>query len=226
MFGSWNDILPNETACTGLRLAEWARAERVHNTIYPDQDDIFKALQLTPPDKLKVCIVGQDPYHGPGQANGLAFSVNPGVKFPPSLRNIFNELVSDIGCPYPETGDLTAWAKQGVLLLNTSLTVEEGSPNSHIGWGWHEFTKAVFLATLKLPQPMVFILWGKNAQEFVSDMDFQNHPNKLVLMSTHPSPFSARRSCGSVPAFIGSKPFSAANTFLQEMGVNPVSWDI
>lgn len=226
MFGSWNVILPEETVRLGLKLAERARTERQCRNIYPDQDAIFNALRLTAPDKLKVCIVGQDPFHGPGQANGLAFSVNPDIKFPPSLRNIFNELVSDIGCAYPETGNLTPWAEQGVLLLNTSLTVEEGRPNSHISWGWHEFAKAIFLSILELPQPVVFILWGKNAQDFVSDLDFRNHPNKKVIMSTHPSPFSARRSCGSVSSFIGSKPFSTANTFLREMGVSPVVWEI
>lgn len=225
MFGSWTSVLPEDVIRSGSALAARAAAERASGSIiYPDQDSIFRALQLTAPENLKVCIVGQDPYHGPGQANGLAFSVNPGAKLPPSLRNIFNELIADIGCSFPSNGDLTAWAKQGVLLLNTSLTVKEHCPNSHSDWGWHEFTGAVFRAALDLPQPVVFLLWGKNAQEFVSGLDIEKYPNKKVLLSTHPSPFSARRSCGNVPAFIGSKPFSNADLLLAEMGSLPVDW--
>lgn len=194
--------------------------------IFPHKDDIFSAFQITRPDTVKVVILGQDPYHGAGQANGLAFSVNRSVKFPPSLRNIFNELVDDIGCKYPESGDLSPWAEQGVLLLNTSLTVEEGKPNSHSDWGWHDFTKAVFRAVLALPQPVVFLLWGRNAQEFVADLDIDLYTNKKFLTSTHPSPFSARRACGSVPAFLGSKPFSNANKLLLEMGVTGITWEL
>lgn len=224
---SWISILPVGIGRLAKALTERAAWERcLGRVIYPGQEDIFKALEVTSPERVKVVIVGQDPYHGTGQANGLAFSVNPGVKLPPSLRNIFYELVEDIGCPYPENGDLTAWAEQGVLLLNTCLTVEEGKPNSHVDWGWHEVTKVVFRAALELPQPVVFILWGKNAQDFVSGLDIERYPNKKVLMSTHPSPFSARRACGKVPAFIGSRPFSKANALLHEMGGEPIDWKL
>lgn len=227
MFGLWADVLSDGVLATGRRLAERAFVERsAGKVIYPAQEDIFRVLEVTAPERVKVVIVGQDPYHGAGQANGLAFSVNPGVRLPPSLRNIFNELVEDIGCSYPGNGDLTAWAEQGVLLLNTSLTVEEGSPNSHTDWGWHEFTQAVFRAALELPQPLVFLLWGKNAQAFVSELDFENYPNKKVLMSTHPSPFSARRACGNISAFWGSRPFSKTNKFLDDMGSEVINWKL
>lgn len=224
---SWFEVLPAGIVGIAKALTERAAQGRcMGRVIYPAQEDIFRALKVTAPERVKVVIVGQDPYHGAGQANGLAFSVNPGVKLPPSLRNIFNELVEDIGCPYPESGVLSAWAEQGVLLLNTSLTVEEGRPNSHIDWGWHEFTKGVFRAALELPQPVVFLLWGKNAQAFVAELDFEKYSNKKVLMSTHPSPFSARKACGNVPAFIGSKPFSKANALLKEMGSEPIRWEL
>ena len=221
----WSDILPEDVMQLGDKLAERAQNERgLGKTIYPPQNDIFKALSMTTPDKLKVCIVGQDPYHGPNQANGLAFSVNPGVQLPPSLRNIFDELVNDIGCPRPTTGDLTPWTEQGVLLLNTSLTVYEHQANSHVEWGWHDFTKAVFKTALTLPQPLVFILWGAKAQQFVADLDITKYPNKRVLVSTHPSPFSANRGSYVCPAFIGSCPFTNANNRLQEMGATPIDW--
>lgn len=227
MATTWFDILPSAVRVLGVSLVERIERERcLGKTIYPGSENIFRALELTPPERLCLVVCGQDPYHSKGQANGLAFSVNPGVKLPPSLRNIFNELVEDIGCPYPDSGDLTAWAEQGVLLLNTSLTVEEGMPNSHSGWGWHDFTKAVFQAALELPQPVVFLLWGKNAQEFVVDLDIDKYPNKKVLLSSHPSPFSARRVCGNVPAFVGSRPFSSVNMLLTEMKSAPVDWKL
>lgn len=227
MIGAWTNILPVEAITLAESLVNRAEEERkLGKIIYPKQDCIFRALELTSPESLKVCIIGQDPYHGPGQANGLAFSVNHGVTLPPSLRNIFNELTADIGCPYPGNGDLSAWAERGVLLLNTGLTVEEKHPNSHVNWGWHDFTQAVFRTILDLPQPIVFLLWGRNAQEFVSDLDFSKYPNKKVLMSTHPSPFSARRSSRIAPAFIGSKPFSKTNFLLVEMGCSPVVWQL
>ena len=227
MFEAWSNMLPSEALTLAESLADRAVEERkLGKIIYPNQNCIFRALELTPPESLKVCIIGQDPYHGPGQANGLAFSVNPGMKLPPSLRNIFNELVNDIGCPYPINGDLTAWAERGVLLLNTGLSVEEGNPNSHAHWGWRGFTQAIFRSALDLPQPIVFLLWGRNAQEFVSDLDFSKYTNKRVLVSTHPSPFSAKRALGNVPAFIGSRPFSKSNSLLVEMGSLPVDWKL
>lgn len=221
----WSEILPEETMLLGDQLAARAEQERgLGKTIYPPQNKIFSALSLTTPDNLKICIVGQDPYHGPGQANGLAFSVNPGVTPPPSLRNIFDELTRDIGCAYPTSGDLTPWTQQGVLLLNTSLTVYEHQPNSHADWGWHDFTKSVFKTALFLPQPIVFILWGAKAQQFVADLDITKYPNKRVMVSTHPSPFSANRGSYTCPSFIGSRPFTSANNQLITMGSTPIDW--
>lgn len=190
-------------------------------TVCPPQEQIFRALQLTPPDKVKVCIIGQDPYHTPGAANGLAFSINKGRRIQPSLQNIFLELHNDIGCKIPTNGDLTPWAEQGVLLLNTSLTVTAGSPNSHKDWGWHQFTSHIFDICLdQLPQPIVFILWGSNAQHFADHVPWQAYPNKKAIMSSHPSPMSANRG------FFGSKPFSKANQFLIEQGVTPINWEL
>ena len=187
--------------------------------VYPPQEQIFRALQLTPPDKVKVCIIGQDPYHTPGAANGLAFSINPGRYIQPSLQNIFKELHDDIGCPIPSSGDLTPWAQQGVLLLNTSLTVTGGQPNSHKDWGWHTFTSHIFDICLdKLPQPIVFILWGTNAQHFADHVPWKSYTNKMAIMSAHPSPMSANRG------FFGSRPFSKTNAFLQAHNVAPVNW--
>ena len=173
----WKEILPPDVQALGAGLAERAAREReAGHTIYPPQEQIFRALELTPPEKVKVCLVGQDPYHEAGQANGLCFSVNRGVLFPPSLRNIFKELVSDIGCPYPKSGDLTHWAKQGVLMLNTVLTVQEGAANSHKNWGWQNFTQAVFAACAKLPQPIVFITWGGQARAFLAGIPISQLP--------------------------------------------------
>lgn len=221
----WSDILPEEIMQKGDALAARAAQERVagHN-LCPAQENIFRALQATTPDKLKVCLVGQDPYHTPGQANGLAFSVSPGCPLQPSLDNIFKELVSDTGCPYPSSGDLSPWAERGVLLLNTSLTVEEHRPNSHADWGWQDFTKTVFLTALTLPQPIVFLLWGGNARRFLQDVDFTKYQNKFVLMSSHPSPFSASSGSKAAPAFLGSRPFSRANQLLSSAGAQPVDW--
>ena len=224
---TWFDLLPRDVVELGERLAAKAAEERaLGKVIFPAQENIFRALELCPPESLCCVVCGQDPFHGKGQANGLAFSVNPGVKLPPSLRNIYGELVDDIGCSWPKDGDLTAWAEQGVLLLNTCLTVEKGQPNSHSGWGWQEFTRAVFETALGLPQPVVFVLWGKNAQAFMAGLDIENYPNKKVLVSTHPSPFAARRASGNAPAFVGSKPFSKANRLLEEMGSAPIDWRV
>lgn len=223
----WLDIIPSETQKLGNTLMDKAENLRAEGqTIYPPQHQVFNALRSTQPDKLKVCIVGQDPYHEPNQANGMAFSVNPGVPCPPSLNNIFEELHSDLNIPVPTCGDLTPWAEQGVLLLNTSLTVREHCANSHADWGWHNFTKSIFATALQLPQPIVFLLWGRNAQNFVADLDITRYPNKAVLMSTHPSPLAARRSAGNVQPFIGSRPFSKTNQLLIQMGADPVNWQI
>lgn len=223
----WSDILPQETLLLGDKLTQKTLDERAAGqNICPAQENIFKALSITTPDILKVCIVGQDPYHTPGQANGLAFSVSPGAPLQPSLENIFKELMADTGCPHPSSGDLTPWATQGVLLLNTSLTVKEHCPNSHAAWGWQDFTKSVFKTALTLPQPIVFLLWGGNARRFMQDIDFSKYTNKFVLQSSHPSPFSAASGSKAAPAFFGSRPFSKANHLLQSAGAQPVNWQL
>jgi uracil-DNA glycosylase len=183
-------------------------------------------LELTTPEKVKVCLVGQDPYHEAGQANGLCFSVNRGVLFPPSLKNVFKELVSDIGCPYPKSGDLTHWAEQGVLMLNTVLTVQDGTANSHRNWGWQNFTQAVFAACAKLPQPIVFITWGGQARAFLAGIPISQLPDKGVVFSSHPSPLGARKGNDVVKAFIGSRPFSQTNRLLEQMGSTPIHWEL
>lgn len=187
------------------------------HTIYPDKYDIFNALHYTPYGETKVVILGQDPYHGPGQAHGLSFSVKPGVPAPPSLQNIFKELHTDLGCHIPNHGCLESWAKQGVLLLNTVLTVRQGVPNSHRGKGWEQFTDTVIARLNERKKPLVFILWGKHAQEKINLIDTNRHH---ILSSPHPSPFSANRG------FFGSRPFSRANQFLEEIGSEPVNWQI
>lgn len=214
----WSDILPEEIMQKGDRLAAYADMLRASMDIYPPSDQVFRALSLTPPDKLKCVIVGQDPYHSPGAANGLAFSINPGRSLQPSLENIFKEYHDDTGYPVPASGDLTPWAEHGVLLLNTSLTVQRGCPNSHAGWGWDEFTGAVLEAAWKLPQPVVFVLWGANARRFALRVTFLPASNKEIIQSSHPSPFSANRG------FFGSRPFTQVNTLLEKHGAEPVDW--
>ncbi len=185
--------------------------------VYPPSDDIFNAFHLTPLHEVKVVILGQDPYYNPGQAHGLCFSVKKGVEIPPSLVNIYQELHDDLGCTIPDHGDLTKWAKQGVLLLNTVLTVRAHQPNSHRGIGWEEFTDAAILALNGQDRPIVFILWGAPAQKKASML---TNPQHLILKAPHPSPLSAYRG------FFGSRPFSQANDFLSAHGVAPVDWQI
>ena len=185
-------------------------------TIYPPADDIFNAFAFTPLSQVKVVILGQDPYHEPGQAMGLAFSVPQGERLPPSLRNIFTELHTDLGLPQPSGGDLTPWAERGVLLLNTVLTVGRGAANSHAAWGWQRFTDAVLAAMAALPQPVAFVLWGAQAQK--KRPLLQSAAPRLVLCAPHPSPLSSYRG------FFGSRPFSQINAFLQENGEQPVDW--
>lgn len=215
----WSDIMEESIMQKGDEL--YQKAQDLRNTgtpVFPPQDQIFRALTLTPPDQTKVCIIGQDPYHTPGAANGLAFSINPGRRIQPSLQNIFKEMVSDLNCNTPSSGDLTPWAKQGVLLLNRTLTVTGGCPNSHADWGWQLFTEHVFRLCAELPQPLVFILWGKYAQSLANGITLPE--NKLVIKSPHPSPMSA--SYG----FFGSKPFSKTNKFLTDHGVTPIQWEL
>ena len=187
------------------------------NTIYPKQQDVFAAYDRTPLAKVKVLILGQDPYHEPGQAHGLCFSVSPGVAVPPSLVNIYSELHDDIGCYIPNNGYLAKWADQGVMLLNTVLTVRAHVAYSHRGHGWEEFTDATIAALNRQDRPIVYMLWGKGAQQKSAMLD---NPKHLVLKAPHPSPLSAYRG------FMGCKHFSKANDFLTANGVEPVDWSL
>lgn len=189
---------------------------RTH-VIFPPADDIFNAFHLTPLKNVKVVILGQDPYHNVGQAHGLCFSVKPDVEIPPSLVNIYKELQDDIGCMIPNHGYLTKWAEQGVLMLNTVLTVRAHQANSHHGIGWEEFTDAAIRAVNAQDRPIVYILWGRPAQ---AKKAMLNNPKHLILEAPHPSPLSAYRG------FFGSKPFSQANDFLKANGVEPIDWQI
>jgi uracil-DNA glycosylase len=197
------------------RLTQFVRQEYATATVYPPGKLIFNAFDLCPFDRVKVVIIGQDPYHGPGQAHGLCFSVNEGVPFPPSLRNIFKEIHDDLGTPIPQSGDLTRWAEQGVLMLNATLTVRAGQAGSHQRQGWEEFTDAAIRALATERTHLVFILWGAYAQK---KGDFIDRTRHLVLASAHPSPLSAYNG------FFGNKHFSRANAYLVEHGETPIQW--
>lgn len=184
-------------------------------TTFPPKSEIFQAFSLCPLNNVKVVIIGQDPYHGAGQAHGLAFSVRDGVKIPPSLQNIYKELKADTGTPYPDSGNLEHWAKQGVLLLNTTLTVTEGAPGSHASWGWEHFTDAVIQAVSAEREHVVFLLWGKHAHTKEALVDQEKH---LVLTAPHPSPLSAHRG------FFGCQHFSQTNTYLRDHNITPINW--
>ncbi|MFH5185487.1 uracil-DNA glycosylase [Paenibacillus sp. TAB 01] len=196
-------------------LRQFLKQEYSHHTIYPDMHDIFNALHLTSYANTKIVILGQDPYHGAGQAHGLSFSVKPGVPAPPSLQNMFKELRSDLGIDIPNHGYLVHWAEQGVLLLNTVLTVREGMPNSHKGMGWEQFTDQVIRLLNDREEPIVFILWGSHAQQKAQLITNKRHE---ILRSAHPSPLSAHRG------FFGSKPYSKANEFLNRHGEEEIDW--
>ncbi|MFB7813142.1 uracil-DNA glycosylase [Paenibacillus chitinolyticus] len=198
-----------------LKLREFLKQEYAERTIYPEMHDIFNALHYTAFKDVKAVILGQDPYHGPGQAHGLSFSVKPGVPAPPSLKNMFKEMKDDIGCPLPGTGYLKHWADQGVLLLNTVLTVRAGEANSHKGKGWELFTDKVIETLNRKETPVLFILWGSHAQSKTQLIDLNRHG---VIKAPHPSPLSAHRG------FFGSKPFSKANAWLREQGIEPIDW--
>lgn len=200
-----------------LKLREFLKQEYTTKTIYPDMYDLFNALKYTPYEKVKVVILGQDPYHEPGQAHGLSFSVKPGVPQPPSLQNIFKELNDDLGCPIPHHGCLIEWARQGVLLLNTVLSVRRGAANSHKGMGWEQFTDAVIRDLNERETPIVFILWGRNAQ---AKEELITHERHFIIKSSHPSPFSARYG------FFGSHPFSRTNRYLESAGEGAINWQI
>ena len=198
-----------------IKLTDFVRNEYKSTQIYPPGKLIFNAFNLCPFDKAKVVIIGQDPYHGPGQAHGLCFSVNDGVPFPPSLKNIFKEIQDDLGIPVPESGNLTRWANQGVLLLNATLTVRAHQAGSHQKKGWEEFTDAAIRALAEQREHLVFILWGSYAQKKGAFIDRNKH---LVLASAHPSPLSAYNG------FFKNKHFSRANEYLVAHGQEPISW--
>ncbi|MFD1773046.1 uracil-DNA glycosylase [Paenibacillus rhizophilus] len=219
MFGNdWDEVLHDETQKPYFQELRYTLArEYKQYTVYPPKELLFSALKLTSYSATRVVILGQDPYHGAGQAQGLSFSVMPGVKIPPSLRNIYTELVSDTGANIPNHGSLLHWAEQGVLLLNAVLTVREGQPNSHKGIGWERFTDAIMEKLNERDTPLVFILWGSHAQQKGAFIDQSRHK---VIQSPHPSPFSAHRG------FLGSRPFSRTNEFLNTQGLEPIDWSI
>lgn len=214
----WQQILaPEFETAYYAKLHDFLKYEYSHYDIHPDMYHIFEAFEWTPFSKVKVVILGQDPYHGPGQAHGLSFSVRPGVALPPSLQNIYKELQSDLGIAPVKHGYLEKWAKQGVLLLNSVLTVRDGQAFSHRGKGWEQLTDAAIKHLSDREMPVVFILWGKAAQAKLSLIDQEKN---IVLMSAHPSPLSANRG------FFGSRPFSKTNTALQAMGEEPIDWQL
>ena len=214
----WNELLKDEFSKDYyLSLREFLKNEYTTKIIYPDKYDIFNALHYTSYKDVKVVILGQDPYHGPNQAHGLSFSVSPGGKIPPSLLNIYKELNSDLGCYIPNNGYLKKWADQGVLLLNTSLTVRAGEANSHKNKGWEIFTDKIISLINEKTDPVVFLLWGNNA---INKKKLITNKQHLILSSTHPSPLSASRG------FFGSKPFSKINKFLISVNKAPIDWQI
>ncbi|MBU5488597.1 uracil-DNA glycosylase [Clostridium sp. MSJ-8] len=215
---NWKYVLNDEFEKDYYKnLRSFLVTEYKTRVIYPNMYDIFNALHYTDYDDVKVVILGQDPYHGPNQAHGLSFSVKPGVKAPPSLMNIYKELHTDLGCYIPNNGYLKKWADQGVLLLNTVLTVRQGEANSHKNKGWEHFTDAVIKAINNREKPVVFILWGNNA---ISKKKLITNPIHKIIQSVHPSPLSANRG------FFGSKPFSQTNDFLKSIGQEPIDWQI
>ena len=216
--GSWQAALAAEmTKPYFTLLSQFVDKERAGATVFPPEKDVFNALKLTPYESVKVLIVGQDPYHDDGQAHGLAFSVQEGVRMPPSLVNMYKEMKEDVGAAIPKTGNLEKWATQGVLLLNTVLTVRAHEPASHKAKGWETFTDAVIKAVSAKETPVVFVLWGSHAQKKLPLIDTARH---TVLQSAHPSPLSARAG------FFGSKPFSKINAALESSGQTPITWHL
>lgn len=214
----WDELLRDEFSKEYyLRLREFLKKEYSTETVFPHMNDIFNALKLTDYNDVKVVILGQDPYHGEGEAHGLAFSVKKGIAIPPSLRNIYKELNTSLGCYIPNNGFLEKWAKQGILLLNTSLTVRKNMANSHSGKGWEILTDAIIKKINSRTEPVVFMLWGNNAKSKSWFIDGNRH---LVLTSVHPSPLSASRG------FFGCNHFKLANDFLESKGIAPIDWQI
>lgn len=215
---SWDEVLSADFESESYRqLRQFLKTEYRTCTVYPPMDRIFQALRLTPYEAVKVVILGQDPYHGPNQAHGLAFSVQPDVPVPPSLKNIYQELQSDLGCTIPSHGNLESWARQGVLLLNTALTVRGGQANSHRGKGWELLTDSIIRHLNQREAPMVFLLWGANAR---AKAPLLTNPNHLVLTAPHPSPLSAFHG------FFGCRHFSQTNAFLRSHGTAEIDWQI
>ena len=214
----WGPLLAPEFEKEYYRkLADFLKEEYSTHVVYPKKEDIFNALEYTSYENTKVVILGQDPYHGPNQAHGLSFSVQPGVKTPPSLLNMYKELRDEYGYEIPNNGYLVKWAEQGVLLLNTVLTVRQGEANSHKGKGWEHFTDRVIELLNEREKPVIFILWGRHAQ---AKKKLITNPNHHIIESVHPSPLSARRG------FFGSKPYSKINTILANMGEREIDWEI
>ncbi len=214
----WDAVLADEFKKDYyLKLRDFLKREYATKTVYPDMYSIFNALKLTPLSKVRAVILGQDPYHEPGQAMGLCFSVGDSTRLPPSLVNIYKELESDLGLPPSKSGDLSCWARQGVLLLNTVLTVRRGEANSHRRMGWEQLTDRIISCVNEKKEPVVFILWGREARSKKSLITTGRH---LVIESAHPSPLSAYYG------FFGSRPFSRANSFLEENGVQPIDWRV
>ncbi|WP_461028412.1 uracil-DNA glycosylase [Streptomyces sparsus] len=212
---SWQEVLGEELHQPYFKeLTEFVEGERERGPVYPPRESVFAALEATPFDRVKVLVLGQDPYHGEGQGHGLCFSVRPGVRVPPSLRNIFKELRDDLGHPVPDNGSLLPWAEQGVLLLNAVLTVRAGEANSHKNKGWERFTDAVIRAVSDRPDPAVFVLWGNYARKKLRLIDTERH---AVVEGAHPSPLSAR-------LFLGSRPFSRINEAVAAQGHTPIDW--
>ncbi|MBQ9914750.1 MAG: uracil-DNA glycosylase [Clostridia bacterium] len=214
----WDEVLAREFSAPYFQDL-WEKVESEYETarVYPAKENIFNALRFTPYHKVKVVLLGQDPYHGEGQAHGFAFSVQPGTAFPPSLQNIYKEIKADLGLPVPETGCLIPWAEQGVLLLNTVLTVRDSEPNSHKKLGWTTFTDAVISALNDREEPVIFLLWGANAKEKLPLITNSRH---YVLSSAHPSPLSASRG------FFGCRHFSKVNTILERLGKETIDWSL
>ncbi|XXF78859.1 uracil-DNA glycosylase [Myxococcaceae bacterium GXIMD 01537] len=214
----WRAVLGEALEDPGFQaLRDFVDGERREHTVYPPAGEVFTAFRLTPYARVRALLLGQDPYHGPGQAQGLAFSVRPGVSPPPSLVNMFKELRADLGGPAPRDGSLEPWARHGVMLLNAVLTVRAGQANSHAGHGWEDFTDAVIRAVSDKPEPVVFLLWGRYAQKKEKLIDAKRH---VVLKGVHPSPLSASQG------FFGSRPFSRANESLAEKGLPPIDWSL
>ncbi|MGA5169599.1 MULTISPECIES: uracil-DNA glycosylase [Streptomyces] len=214
---SWRGVLGDELQKPYFKqLAEFVEEERAKGPVYPPREEVFAALDATPYDKVKVLVLGQDPYHGEGQGHGLCFSVRPGVRTPPSLRNIYKEMQEELGHPVPDNGYLMPWAEQGVLLLNAVLTVRAGEANSHKGKGWEKFTDAVIRAVDARPDPAVFVLWGNYAQKKLPLIDETRH---VVVKGAHPSPLSAKK-------FFGSRPFTQIDKAVADQGHEPIDWRI